>query len=705
MTPSQRRRLFCLGLAGGVFVGCLTFQAGWSETPRPILAILWLVLLCGSLGSACHQVSTNWACRKSGIRLAGVIGWSGIGWLLCAIAALAAWPWVDAPHSFPLRTWLTVLSLLGWLYAWGDRHLAPEYVRVPDTAPEPAPEKALDEPPVEPSDEPSDVPSDESFSEGLGEDSRDRQTAQNREIARNRQLARSAVAFHADQRRSIHRAVMGGGMAVAMVAIIQYLLAITPQVGGVDFYYYVCNARDMLLRPEAFSPRAYSYFPGVYAFWRAAWLATGGSLLGLQASAVLLVVANSLVLGWIVHRACRSIPLGAMAGFWYLLLASRFEGFAGVTEPLATLPWLVGLAIWQGTTLRGPEGWKKAIGLGIAFGLTTYAKQQAGLLTLGAIAWLVERPGTPPDRRHDIRQLILVPLVAVGTLLIGILAEGRGMLPLLQGGQLATAYAREGTWLWNLYVQVRHDETAALFALFSLGGWGALYFHSWRNGRLDRPWLRLASFAILAGLATLIQFRSRPYGHYALLGIPCLILVTLTCGHSLAKWYFFPVRRALLPHWLVAMAVTFPVFVGDRDGLNLLLWNLRRSAPQAGDSPWHEDPRVLEAVQQVSDRLPPGETIYVLPPYRTELYFLLEGHSVSEFGYRFQAVSPEEIPWGKLAAVVEVHAEVDTHPQRNVYWTDVQPLIDILPDRGFQVTLRTPAISLWQPESPSHHAP
>jgi hypothetical protein len=408
---------------------------------------------------------------------------------------------VDAPHSYPLRTWLATLSLLGWLYAWGDRRREKEKSATHAGVPE-------------------------------------AETS-------NREEPRLRVGPRSDYPRSLHRAVMGGGIAVATVATVQYLLMITPQVGGVDFFYYVCNARDMLLRPDAFSTRAYSYFPGVYAFWRTAWLATGGSLLGLQASAVLLVVANSLVLGWIVYRVCRSGSIGALAIFWYLLLASRYQGFAGVTEPLATLPWLVGLAIWQGTTLRGPAGWMRAIGLGIALGLTTYAKQQAGLLTLGAIAWLMERPATPPPYRHDLRQLILVPLIAGGTLLIGILAEGKGMTPLLQGGQLATAYAREGTWLWNLYVQVRHDETAALFALFSLGGWGALYFSSWRTRRLDRPWLRLASFSILAGIATLIQFRSRPYGHYALLGIPCLVLVDVAVRPPTCQVVLFPGSKGI----------------------------------------------------------------------------------------------------------------------------------------------------------------
>src|SRR5207245_1584080 len=114
---------------------------------------------------------------------------------------------------------------------------------------------------------------------------------------------------------------------------IHYAVAARDTVEGVDFYYYVCFARDLASGANDVPVARYMYFPGVYLFWRSVLRVAGESLSALQWAYVSLILANALVVGAVIVRVSRSIPAGVFGAIWYLILCSRFEGFIGTTEP------------------------------------------------------------------------------------------------------------------------------------------------------------------------------------------------------------------------------------------------------------------------------------------------------------------------------------------------------------------------------------
>src|SRR5690606_12834764 len=111
-----------------------------------------------------------------------------------------------------------------------------------------------------------------------------------------------------------------------------YLDMLRPFIDSVDFHYYICYARDMVRYPADVPADAYRYFPGVYTFWRTAIRLTDGDVAELQTIYLGVLVGNALLVGSIIWRAGRSAAGSLYGGIWYLVLASRFEGFAAVTE-------------------------------------------------------------------------------------------------------------------------------------------------------------------------------------------------------------------------------------------------------------------------------------------------------------------------------------------------------------------------------------
>ena len=175
----------------------------------------------------------------------------------------------------------------------------------------------------------------------------------------------------------------GALLVAAGVTLASYLSAAHPHAGGVDFYYFLCLARDRVLRPEAVPDMQYVYSPGVYVFWGAAYRISD-SMVWLRSIVLGLLVLDSALVLWIVGRATRSWAFGALAGCCCLRFMTRFEGLEGTTEPVIVFSVLLGLAIWGGKRLEGREGLARAVVLGASLGLAIYAKQQGVFLALAA---------------------------------------------------------------------------------------------------------------------------------------------------------------------------------------------------------------------------------------------------------------------------------------------------------------------------------
>ena len=319
------------------------------------------------------------------------------------------------------------------------------------------------------------------------------------------------------------RALLVAGLGWALVTACLYLVRIRPFIGDVDLFYYLCNARDMN-NHSLTSNDCYSYFPGVYSFWRTVMLTVGQRLEAIQWTYLLVILTNVLLVAAIVWRHSRCLASSLFAGCWLLVLTSRFQATGGETELLATIPLLVAVLYWSGQPLRGNRGWRYSLALGIGLALTLYAKQQAGLLSLGALALLLSYRWRSKSDQHQLPLLIAIPVIAAVLFLLAILLEGAGWQPLQIGLATVADYEREGSWWSNLYVQLRRDETAGLAALFSgLVLAGCL----WRKNSRSTKTLELVLFLAIGALCTLWQLRSRAYHHYMLLAAPGLVISTV----------------------------------------------------------------------------------------------------------------------------------------------------------------------------------
>jgi len=422
-------------------------------------------------------------------------------------------------------------------------------------------------------------------------------------------------------------------IALLLLTAVCYLLTMRGAVGDVDLFYFLCYARDMNLGgniPE----NVYSYFPGIYTFWRFAILISGDALPALQAWHLGTIVLNCLLVSLLLWRLTRSLPAALFSAGWALLLYSRFQGLGGTSEPLATIPLLAALCYWNGESVRGQKGILYCLALGIGFGLALYGKQQAGLLSLGALMLLAESLG--PARRHDLRILVVLPILALLTLVVAILAEGEGMAPLWKGLSIVSAYGQEGSWLHNLYVQVRRDETVALAALFTAGTlcwWGL-----GKRTRTDpeRRQLSVAGLLAISGLATLIQFRSRGFHHYMLLAVPSLVV------SSTLAWLHLWSRRAeawrslKIPCLALLLAPLVPFLFSSGIGKSFLAGELPRPVEGAYLPHLHQKLNFGEDVEQIRQQLAPGASILLVPARHNSIHFLLHTSSSAPTGYHFQ---------------------------------------------------------------------
>lgn len=442
------------------------------------------------------------------------------------------------------------------------------------------------------------------------------------------------------------------GLAVAGAATVGYLWAIRPNIGSVDFYYYVCTARDMVTHPDEVSDNCYCYFPGVYAFWRAVIRLAGAGLDGLQSGYIALLVINGCLIWAVVARVTRDYLAALSSAIWYFVLISRFEGFAGVSEPLSTAAALAGLLIWNGLPLRGWRGAWRTVGLGAALGLAVYAKQQGGLVTLGAAALLLGQCTANQQDRHRWQFLAALPVIALLVLLTGVWAEGRGWVPLTRGMTMAADYGREGTLLRNLYTQVRGDESAALAAGLMVLGWlGVWWSRSWRRQFDGRAW-QVVSFAVIAFLASLIQFASRPFGHYMLLGLPWLVIGAVVLGHQLVSWIPERVRCSRLVQVLLWGAAILPLWNTSGRDDTLYVWRLTVPHTVVKRSLWHDRPEVRADLDRLAGVVPRGAKMYVLPPRQNSVYYLLGARTANPDGYWFHRRDPARMPWDECRFVL-----------------------------------------------------
>ncbi|MEE3372972.1 MAG: hypothetical protein VX346_26805 [Planctomycetota bacterium] len=483
-----------------------------------------------------------------------------------------------------------------------------------------------------------------------------------------------------------------------------FLLLSRDSLGGPDFFFYLCYARDMVADPAAVSMQCYQYFPGVYAFWRTAIRIVGLDLASLQSVYLAVLILNGLLVGGILMRILKSRLAAVFGVIWYWVLCSRFQGLEGVAEPIATVPFLVGLLCWGGHPLVGIRGLLRTVCLGVALGLTVYVRQQAGLLALGTI-WLL-LPAAFRNRRPcsgkwtvltgvpDCRVLLLLPLTAAVVFGFALRAEGQGWEPLQIGLAHVGSYTTRGDWFGNLYTIARTDESVVLALFLCIGGL------MWRSrsrdlDAVDQPWREIAGVCVIAILATLWQFRTRPYGHYALLALPCLVIAAVAVMSQLllAHWARYGKRR----QWFAGMVLAaVPLLIGSWRPGTLAIWRVIPDRQAAYRPLWHRQPEITRDLQRIRQIVPPRSSVLVLPPRHRSIHYLTGTRSSRQRGYGFRARSLQELSWVSCGWVVLMTSGLDETDLAIWGSSQIEEAVNALKQNGFRQAARLETMLVFQ---------
>jgi hypothetical protein len=329
------------------------------------------------------------------------------------------------------------------------------------------------------------------------------------------------------------------------------------------------------------------------------------------------------------------------------------------TEPIATLPFLAALLLWGGRPLRGKNGALCAATIGVGLGLSLYTKQQAGLLSLGAVTLLAGWRLAPPRKRHMLGNLLLIPVAAVMAFAAALLLEGKGIEPLRVGLQMVASYERKDSWLENVYAQLRNDESAALAAGCVAATLAVILLSGKKRRWLGSPWLALAAFVAVAGLAVTLQFTSRGYRHYSLLAAPCLTVSGVVLAIRLAPWVLAATRRSELAAFALLGLAALPLAYTGGNPENLHVWRIVLAKDYAPQQLWHRQADVAADLARLRAMVSPGEKMYVLPPRRNSTHFVLGTRSVAETGYGFTPLPAEQMDWMSFDAVLLINRELD----------------------------------------------
>jgi hypothetical protein len=503
-------------------------------------------------------------------------------------------------------------------------------------------------------------------------------------------FASTLVAPASEERRlTLGLWVVAGALLVAAgVSVVSYLAAAHPHAGGVDFYYFLCIARDRVLCPEAVPDMQYVYSPGVYAFWGAAYRISA-SLDWFRGIMLALLVLDSALVLWIVGRATRTWALGALAACACLRFMTRFEGLEGTTEPLIAFVVLVGVSLWGGKTLEGGRGLGRAAVLGAALGLAIYAKQQGVFLALGALSFLLGPWARP---RIDPRAIALGVGAIACVSLAGFYAEGKGSLPLERAFFLAGAYRTEATWLENLSQISAADPALIWMVLLGLVGSGFASARLIRREGAPLDWILL--FSYVGFLGSLLQFTRRAYLHYAQVGLPFLVIAGALSAFTLwRRWDGSQNRGLALGIWGGLALCTVSLSPG---GFGV---RLPGEPKLAFPTRWE---RGVEAdLELVAPEVERDSELLLLPPRRNVVHYRLGTRSVESplsYGWGWEmGLRLKELPWPKIRYVLVLRREAD----RGKFWEryECEALERDLPRLGYKLRQRTSTLDLWERES------
>jgi hypothetical protein len=421
--------------------------------------------------------------------------------------------------------------------------------------------------------------------------------------------------------------VLFTGTAVICVALaVQFLSTARPFIGGVDFFYYVLFARDLAGDATDVPVNRYIYFPGVYSFWRTVFLFSDGSLESLQWAYVGVLLANALFTGLILSLLTGIWQAGLLAAAVYVFAAARIEGLSGCTEPIATIPFVLGM--WLFLLLRGSRRpTLSLLALGTGFGLALFAKQQGGLLFFGSLGLLPFIFATSEPGRYRMSHLLLLPLSTGGVFLFAMLLEGGGVPALVEAIHYVTSYQPQGSWFEHVDRARALTRPVSTLFLSACALWVPLaLLHRKRPLASDAVLLALG-LSIWSALGGLLQFSRRGYLHYALLILPSVITAAGLAVFLVATWIQQSVH---LRSRLVA-----PIAIA---GITLFLWvtsagaaDFVRYAAEQIASPTQRvrADETRKAFAPLCERVRPGSDLLLIPSRDNIVHWLCRTRSLS----------------------------------------------------------------------------
>ncbi len=495
--------------------------------------------------------------------------------------------------------------------------------------------------------------------------------------------------------RTITRVFLALGIGGIIVLTIRYLLFVRPGIEGVDFYVYVCTARDLVAGRNDLTLLRYFYFPGVYWFWKIPFQIGYGNLDSLQWWYLVLIAANTVAVGAVVQRTVHNYYAAILASLAYISYCSRSEGFYGSTEPLATFPVLIALFLWSGNSLLGRTGILRIAALGIAFGLALLAKQYAGLLAVGTLSLLITFSLQGRTKQITFFRLLTIPMISLILVFIGILLEGHGFDPLRISFSEISTYERKG----DLWKTIQHQMKIS-WPLFHLS---AMAFLTWLVALTHKqlrmlPWVPVLGFTCIAGYAALLSFYVRHYDHYGLLAGPMLILSVVIAGVELGRRIPKEYRENSFAYFLTLVLCVSPFVRENASSRYFYLWPINPlTRPQMKH--WHENPFIAKDLATLRAIVKPGETVLLLPPRRNEIHFILQTRTVASrgYGWRKSGVLSEILQQSVIDAVLEIQPQfLDSDDLAACKLLQCDRTREILPDQGFAPIAILESMTLWR---------
>ncbi len=464
-------------------------------------------------------------------------------------------------------------------------------------------------------------------------------------------------------------------------------LQVIETVGGVDFYFYLCAARDVLVgRPEKFA-----YFPGFVWVWGGLMKLLGQDLLALQYGYLALVWIGVALVGCVTLAAGVGLGWSLLSSALYYGILLHFQALDGITEPFVVIAYLAGILFWAESFARGHKVLSLLL-LGASGGVAICMKQQGALLLLGGVALLPLTLIRKSELRVTIGSLLIGAAMAPITLLL-LLCVWDSSLSILQSGVGAVqSYAKHGSFFSHL------EPFHRLFPIPCLGLLGlGLYLRTlYRPSSVTLPTACadiLLGITVFSGVGTLYQFIYRGYRHYGILTIPCIVIAAIIVLHRIFCATACKDRRYQGVALLTILVVGGWGYLNSANLQPIFVYQPLLERRKTTDSQFAPYVELCSHIERDSE-------LYIFPPRKNLIHWVCGTKStVWERGYGWDDIPKERylVPLvdERLSQVFVLEETANDYNRAGVLELKGEPIRKALYDAGFTPKLTLPSGELF----------